>query len=66
MVRPKVCPLRSATGNDDGYDVVITSGLQNGSHLGSTILDFRISPKLQESAEIEPKVIKTKKGKKLI
>ena len=40
--------------------VVIMSWLPNGGHLGSTVLDFWISPELNKaSAEIERKVIKT-------
>ena len=40
------------------YDVVMTSLLPNCGNLGSAILDFWISPKLEESPEIERKVIK--------
>ena len=35
---------------------------QMATILGSAIVDFRISPKLQESVKIKRKVIKTNKG----
>ena len=43
------------------HEVVITSWswLPNGGHVGLVTLDFWISPKLQESTEIEQKVAKT-------
>ena len=43
-------------------DAVITSSLPNDGQLGSANLDFWILSKLQESADIERKVIKTNKG----
>ena len=43
------------------YDIVIKSRMANSGRLGSAILDFWISPKLQENAEIKQKVTETNK-----
>ena len=49
IVRPKMFPLRSKTGSYVTlYDVIITSRLQNGGHLGFLYFSKTSAPKLNE------------------
>lgn len=44
------------------YDVVMTSGMSNGGHLGPPSWISWISPNFQESAEFKRELIRTNKG----